>query len=50
MCDFNVALPCAYHLWDVNNEAKLLDDLRAYLFHFLTAKLLYITKRRRSDI
>ena len=40
-----MASPCAQNLWDVNNEAELFDDVKSYLFHSLTSKLLYITKR-----
>ena len=48
--DFKVALPCVHHLWDINDEAELLDDVKADLFHSLTSKLLYITKSTISDI
>ena len=50
ICDFKVTFPCAQHLWDVNNEAKILDNVKADFFHSLTSKLLYITKRTRPDI
>ena len=43
ICDLKVTLQCAQHLWDVNDEAELLDDEKADLFHLLTSKLLYIT-------
>ena len=49
ICDLKVNSPCAQYLWDVNDEAKLLDDIRDDLFHSLTDKLLYITKRTRPD-
>ena len=41
---------CVQHLWYVNNEAKLLDDVKADLYHLLRSKLIYITNRTRSDI
>ena len=47
---FKATSPYAHNVWDVNNEAELLDDAKADLFHSLTAKLLYITNRKRSDI
>ena len=50
ICDFNMTLPYAQNLWEVNYEAELLDYLKADLFHSLTSKLLYITKRKRSEI
>ena len=50
ICYFKVTLSCAQALWDVNAEAELLDYIKDYLFHLLTAKLLYITKRTRPDI
>ena len=42
--------PCAQHLWYVNDEAQLLDGVKADLIHSLTTKLLYITKMKISDI
>ena len=29
ICDFKVTLPCAHNLWDINDEAKFLDDIKA---------------------
>ena len=50
ICDFKVNLPCAHHSWDLNDEAEFLDDVKADFFHLLTAKLIYITNRTRTDI
>ena len=50
ICDFKVVLPCVHHLWDINDEAELLDDVKADLFHSLTSKLLYITNSTIPDI
>ena len=50
ICDFNVTFTCAQHLWDISDEAELLDDVKADLFHLLTPKLIYITKMTRPDI
>ena len=44
ICDFKVTLPSAQHLWGVNDEEELLDDVKGNLFHLLTSKLIYITK------
>ena len=49
-CDFKMTFPCAQHLWDVNDEAECLDDVKADFFHSLEDKLLYITKRIRPYI
>ena len=40
-----VTSPCAQHLWDVNNDAEFLDDVKDDFFHSLTAKLIYIRNR-----
>ena len=37
ICDFNVTLPCSQNLWDVNNEAEILDYVKADFVHSLTA-------------
>ena len=50
ICGFKVTSPYVQHLWDVNDEAEFLNDVKACLFYFLTAKLLYITKRAGPDI
>ena len=47
---FKATSPYAHNVWDVNTEAEVLDNAKADLFHSLTAKLLYITNRKRSDI
>ena len=50
ICNFKVTLPYAQNLWGVNYEAELLEDVKADLLHLLTAKILYIKKRKRKDI
>ena len=50
ICGFKVTSPCAQSLWYVNYEEELLDDVKADLFHSLTAKLIYITKMKIPDI
>ena len=50
ICGFNVTSTCVYHLCDVNDEAELMDDVKADFFHSLTDMLLYITNRRIPDI
>ena len=50
ICDFEVNLTCAQHLWYVNDEEEILDDVKADLFHSLTSNLLQITKRTITDI
>ena len=50
ICYFKLTSPCAQHLWDVNDEEKLLDDVKADLFQSSATKLLYITKITRLDI
>ena len=45
-----MTLPYAQNLCDVNDEAELLDYLKADLFHSLTANLLYIKKRKITEI
>ena len=50
ICGFKATFPCTQHLWDVKDEAELLDDVNADLFHSLTAKFLHIIKRKRPDI
>ena len=49
-CDVELIFPCKQTLWDINNEAELLDDVKGDLFNLLAAKLLYITKITRPDI
>jgi hypothetical protein len=44
------ATPAANHLFQVNNQPVLLSQERSDLFHHLTAKLLYLSKRARPDI
>ena len=45
-----MTLPCLHHLWGVNDEAELLDDVKGYLFHLITVKLIYITNVTRIYI
>ena len=42
--------PAGHHLFEVDENASLLDEKRKELFHTITAKLLYIMKRARPDI
>jgi hypothetical protein len=42
--------PASNYLFHVNPKAKKLDDDAAVLFHHLTAKLLYLSKRTRPDL
>ena len=42
--------PAASHLFNVNKEAKKLQEESAQLFHHLVAKLLYLSRRTRQDI
>jgi Reverse transcriptase (RNA-dependent DNA polymerase). len=46
----NAATPATRFLFDVREDAQRLDKDRAELFHSVTAKLLYISKRCRLDI
>ena len=48
--DFQVTFPCAQNLWNVNDEAEFSDDENSDLFHLLTDKLLFITKKTIPDI
>jgi hypothetical protein len=42
--------PAATHLYDVNPDAEKLEQKKAELFHTLTAKLLFLSKRARPDL
>jgi hypothetical protein len=44
------ATPAANHLFNVNPDCEKLDDVDAALYHHLTAKLLYLSKRTRPDL
>ena len=44
------ASPGGQHLFTVNEDCPKLSEKQAELFHHLTAKLLYLSKRTRSDI
>ena len=45
-----MALTYVHHLWGINYEVELLDDVKADLFRYLIAKLPYITKSTIPDI
>jgi len=45
-----VKTPAASHLFNVNKDAKKLQEDKAQLFHHLVAKLLYLSHRTRQDI
>ena len=45
-----VKTPAASHLFNVNKDAKKLQEEKAQLFHHLVAKLLYLSRRTRQDI
>ena len=47
--DGTAASPAANHLFTVDEKAEKLDGRRADLYHRLTAKLLYLSKRARPD-
>jgi hypothetical protein len=40
----------ASHLYAVNENAEKLDSETVIMFHHLTAKLLYLSKRTRPDL
>ena len=42
--------PAGQHLFNVNENCPKLSKEQAELFHHLTAKLLYLSKRTRPDI
>lgn len=42
--------PAANHLFEINDNATKLDKDKSEMFHHLTAKLLYLSKRTRPDI
>ena len=44
------ASPGGQHLFTVNEDCPKLSEKQAELFHHLTAKLLYLSKRTRPDI
>ena len=49
-CGYSVKTPGASHLWGLNENAERLDTDKAKIFHSVTAKLLYVTKRNIMDI
>jgi len=42
--------PASLFLFDMNNDAKKLDEEAALMFHHNTAKLLFLCKRARPDL
>jgi hypothetical protein len=48
--DREAATPAANHLFQVNDDAKKLDEETAQLFHHNVAKLLFLCKRARPDV
>jgi hypothetical protein len=50
LCGYKVTSPAAAHLWDVNEDCEVLDEEKAIIFHSVTAKLLFVSKRTRPDI
>ena len=57
ICDFKVTSPCAQHLWDVKDEAELLDYVKAgfslinrqVAIYYIEDKTKYITSCRTFD-
>ena len=45
-----VTSPAQHHLFQVNENAEQLDEEKSKIFHTVTQKLLYITKRGRLDL
>ena len=45
-----VTTPATSHLFDVNQHQIKLDEERKKVFHRITAKLLFVSKRGRPDI
>ena len=45
-----VTMPAANHLFDVNEHQVKLGEDQKNLFHRITAKLLFVSKRGRPDI
>ena len=48
--DATAARPAARHLFDVNKDCPKLTGKYAEVFHSVTAKNLYTTKRIRPDV
>ena len=48
--NYPVKTVCGSKLWEVNENSPRLDEKKSEIFHSVTAKLLYITKRARPDI
>jgi hypothetical protein len=49
-CGYNVTSLAAAHLWDVNENCELVSKEQANVFHLVSAKLLFISKRTRTNI
>ena len=49
-CGYDVKTSRAPHLWEVNENSERLDTEKAKIFHSVAAKILYVTKRTRTDI
>eukprot|EP00957_Ditylum_brightwellii_P194305 14798449-Ditylum_brightwellii.AAC.1 len=48
--DITVSTSAPSDLYDVNKECEKLDEKRAEVFHSITSKTLFITKRVRPDL
>ena len=49
-CGYHVTSPAAAHLWDVNEDCEAISEEDAVVFHSVSAKLLFVSKRTRPDI
>ena len=49
-CSKSVRTPAAVHLFEVNEKQEKLDTKKKQVFHTFVAKLLFVSKRGRSDI
>ena len=45
----SMTTPAAKHLYMCDDNGKLLDEERSKIFYSIAAKILFITKRVRSD-
>ena len=45
-----VTSPAQHHLFQVNEDSKILDKNKKEIFHSVTAKLLYLVNRARPDL
>ena len=46
----SVASPAQPHLFNVNEDAEKLGEVKSVTFHTVTQMLLYVTKRSRPDL